>query len=191
MKQLLNKEMAPVWARYFLILLIFSFLGWGMETIHVSDLAGELVDRGFLTLPFCPIYGCCLMLLYFLLGTPNQTRGLLKNVKPGPWRYLIYWVFAGLVPTAVELTVGAFFHQVFDLRLWSYEHQPYNFNGYICLPISLLWAFGITILMRVIFPMVQNLTRKLSDRGAVVLGVGMAGAVAVDFAINFAWLLWQ
>ncbi len=185
MKKWFSKETAPVLSRYFIILLIFSFLGWVMETVHVSQLAGELVDRGFLLLPFCPIYGCCLMLLYFLLGTPKQTRGILKGVTAGPWRYAIYWIFAGLVPTVMELIVGAFFDQLFDIQLWSYAHQPYNFMGYICLPMSLAWAFAITALMRFIFPLFQKLTDRFSDRVAVVTASVLAVAIAVDFSVNF------
>ncbi len=188
MKRLLSMKNATSAARYFLILLIFSFLGWAMETVHVSQLAGELVDRGFLTLPFCPIYGCCLMLLYFLLGTPKQTRGILKNVTKGPWRYGIYWVFAGLVPTVMELIVGAFFDQLFDIQLWSYAHQPYNFMGYICLPMSLAWAFAITALMRFIYPLFQKLVGLLPDKTALMTGGILAAAVAVDAIVNFIFL---
>ncbi len=172
-------------ARLFLIGILFSFLGWVMETVHVSQLAGELVDRGFLFLPLCPIYGSCLILLYLLLGTPGAPRGLLRNARPGVLRYIAYFFFAGLVPTLVELGVGAFFHQLFDIRLWSYEHQPLNFMGYICLPLSLTWAVGITAIMQLIFPLLQKLTGRLSDKTALRIALPLAGILAVDFVVSF------
>ncbi len=174
-------------AQYFLIGIIFSFAGWLMETIHVSDLAGELVDRGFLFLPLCPIYGSCLMALYFLLGTPSAPHGILKNTTAGVGRYLLYVLFAGLVPTLAELAVGAFFHQLFDIRLWSYEHQPFNFMGYICLPISVTWAVAITVLMQFIFPLIHKLVGKLSQ--PVRIAAPLAVAIACDFLINFILIL--
>ena len=42
---------------YFLLLMIYSFLGWVMETIYVFILTKKFVNRGFLIGPICPIYG--------------------------------------------------------------------------------------------------------------------------------------
>ncbi|MFR2786805.1 MAG: putative ABC transporter permease, partial [Blautia caecimuris] len=36
---------------------IYSFLGWVWETFYVSTKHGEFVNRGFVSGPFCTIYG--------------------------------------------------------------------------------------------------------------------------------------
>ncbi len=175
----------PALAKHFLVMLFFSFLGWLWETVYVSYLAGELVDRGFFLSPVCPIYGSCLLVLYFMLGTPDAPRGLLRRVRKGPGLYGIYLLFAGLIPTAVELVIGAFFHQVFDVRLWTYEANPYNFYGYICLYNSLFWAVGITALMRFIYQPVQKWVFRAGDRTATRIAVPMLVLLAADGIISF------
>ena len=41
----------------FLQLIIYSFLVWCCESVYCSLGRGEWINRGFLTGPFCPIYG--------------------------------------------------------------------------------------------------------------------------------------
>ncbi len=186
---LYNFRSKPALARHFLVMLFFSFLGWLWETVYVSYLAGELVDRGFFLTPVCPIYGSCLVALYFLLGTPDDPQGLLKRFRNSPVRYPIYILFAGLIPTVVELVVGFFFHRVFDVRLWTYEANPFNFYGYICLYNSIFWAFGITLLMRFVYQPVQKLMQKLSDRAAVWVAAPILLWMLIDAVISFRLLM--
>ena len=55
-----------------LLFLSVSFFGWVFETIVCFVQSGRISDRGFLTLPFCPIYGFPVCVIYFLLGTPTD-----------------------------------------------------------------------------------------------------------------------
>lgn len=41
----------------FAIFLFYSFLGWVCETVFCSLAARKFINRGFLSGPFCPIYG--------------------------------------------------------------------------------------------------------------------------------------
>ncbi len=188
-KTLHNFRAPAALARHFLVMLFFSFLGWLWETVYVSYLAGELVDRGFFLAPVCPIYGNCLVLLYFLLGTPDRPQGLLRRFEKSHARYLVYLVFAGLIPTVVELVIGAFFHRVFGVWLWTYEANPYNFYGYICLYNSIFWAFGITLLMRVVYRPVHKLMHRLSDKAAVRIAVPILIWLGIDAVISFLLLI--
>ena len=49
-----------------------AFIGWLLETIFVSIMAGHLVDRGFLIGPLCPIYGFGALFLRLFLGVPRK-----------------------------------------------------------------------------------------------------------------------
>lgn len=188
-KTLRNFRNPAALTRHFLVMLVFSFAGWLWETIYVSYLAGELVDRGFFLFPVCPIYGSCLVLLYFLLGTPDHPQGLLRRFEKSSARYPIYIIFAGLVPTLVELVVGAFFHKVFGVRLWDYRANPFNFHGYICLYNSLFWAFGITFVMRFVYQPVHQWLHRLSDRAAMRIAVPILSWLFVDAIISFRLLI--
>ena len=52
---------------YFLLFIIYSFMGWLMEIIDNIIVKHKIVNRGFLLGPYCPIYGFgCLSLIFFL-----------------------------------------------------------------------------------------------------------------------------
>ena len=50
---------------YFLLFLIYSFIGWLIEVIGKLIEKHKFINRGFLIGPICPIYGhgCILMIL--------------------------------------------------------------------------------------------------------------------------------
>ena len=51
-------------ATYFII---YSFLGWVLESIFRSFCEKKIINTGFLRGPICPIYGCgaIIMILFF------------------------------------------------------------------------------------------------------------------------------
>ena len=57
--------------RLFLMFMLISCIGWCMETVYVLLRFGHLSDRGFLSMPFCPIYGASILAVYFAVGTPQ------------------------------------------------------------------------------------------------------------------------
>ncbi len=75
------------------------------------------------------------------------------------------------------------------MRLWTYEANPYNFYGYICLYNSIFWAFGITFLMRFIYKPVYGWMLKLSDKAAVRIAVPILIWLALDGIISFLLLI--
>lgn len=78
-------------SRYFLLSMFLSFLGWALETVYIRIATEKWGDRGFMTMPFCPIYGCSLILVYFLIGTPPEGSLFLKS---GERRFALFVVSA-------------------------------------------------------------------------------------------------
>ena len=167
-------------SKYFLINLLLSFIGWGYETLLMLILAGELQNRGFLSLPLCPIYGCTLMAVYFLLGTPDEGRGLLKRVYDPIKRRLLYLLGAFTAPTVAELIVGAYFDKFHGVWLWSYHGLPLNFRGYVSLPISVLWAVMIFLFMKFIFPVLKRWVFRLPKVLATALAIALLSVLLAD-----------
>lgn len=122
-----------------------------------------------MTLPLCPIYAVCLLGIYFLIGTPDEKRGLLKNADNVYIHRLTYALFAFFIPSAAEFFVGLFFHKVFGVRLWNYSSFPLNVNGYICLPISIAWMLIILFFMKYIFPVLKKYIFKLDEKATLVI----------------------
>ena len=172
-------------AKYFLLLMLFSFLGWAFETVITRLQTGKFYDRGFMYMPFCPIYGVSLIIVYFLLGTPNEGRGLLKNEENPVKRQLLYLPFAFFIPTAAELLVGFFFDALFGVSLWSYSGLPLNFRGYISLPISLGWMALVFLFMKYLFSPFKTLVFKTPKGVAIGLSSLLFIALVADMAASY------
>lgn len=177
-------------ARLFFVLLIFSFVGWIWETVHVSMLAGKLVDRGFLFGPVCPIYGSTMVIAYLLMGTPRKPKGILAFTK-GKWcQYPLYTLAAIALPTLVELVVGYGYEKLFNIRLWDYSHYvmtingqtfPLHVMGYIALPISLIWLVLIFVVMGFFFPALLKLTERIPPKAAKITAIVLGTIMTADF----------
>ena len=178
-----------LFARLFFVFLVFSFLGWIWEIIHVSMLAGELVDRGFLFGPVCPIYGLTMVIAYLLIGMPKKPKGILKSTAGKWYQYPLYAVAAITLPTLVELIVGYGCEKLFDIRLWDYSHYvttingqdiPLHFMGYIALPISLIWLVLIFVVMGFFFPALLKLTERIPPKATKITAILFGTIMAVD-----------
>jgi uncharacterized membrane protein len=184
--------------RLYLVFLIFSFAGWVWEVIHVSMLAGELVDRGFLFGPICPIYGLTMVIAYFLIGMPKKPKGILKATEGKWYQYLLYGIAAITLPTLVELVVGYGCELIFGIRLWDYSHYvlavngrdiPLHFMGYIALPISLIWLVLIIMVMGFFFPALLKLTEKIPPKATIITASFLGTIMAVDIVVSCTWAL--
>ena len=171
--------------RYFILFMEISFLGWAVETVFFWFCYGELHDRGFMTLPFCTIYGCSFLLLYFLIGTPGDRR--LPGVRRVP-NAAIYFLLCALIPTGLELLTGWFFQNAFGVRLWSYESYRFHFRGYICLEYALLWGILIPPCMKYIFLPMKRRAFALDTSRAGAVSALLAVLTAADWTVNFSKL---
>ena len=48
---------------------VYAFLGWCVEVAYAAITTRELVNRGFLNGPICPIYGCGMTVMIAVLGS--------------------------------------------------------------------------------------------------------------------------
>lgn len=166
-----------------LILFSVSFLGWVMETTYCWILWNCFCDRGFLTLPFCTIYGFSVLAIYFLIGTPLSGGFLLKRCENKLLRFPLYFLLAAAIPTATELMTGFFFDKALGIRLWNYASYPFNFHGYICLKFALIWGALITLFMGFLFPPMQKGIRRIPPILANTLAFSLLFAVCVDLTV--------
>ena len=185
MAERIKKSKLQKAAIYFLLSMSLSFMGWAFENVYMLLSTGKFYNTGFMTMPFCPIYGSSIMITYFLLGTPDEGRGILKKAKNPLLRNTLYFFFAFLIPSAAELLVGAFFDKTFDVWLWSYSNMPYNLYGYVCLPVSLIWAGLLFLFMKFAFTPLKRLFFRLNGRVAILLALLLVVAVVMDLAANY------
>ena len=165
-------------SRLFLLTMLLSYFGWLFETGYFLLYKGKYSDRGFLTLPFCPIYGCSLVFLYLLLGTPNRGKGRSFS------RWFLYLLLCFLLPSVIELFIGVIFDKLWNRRLWTYFGYPYNLNGYICLRNSILWGIMAFLFMKYLFPPIKKAVGKIPRRWSDRIAFVLFAFVLLDFVYN-------
>ena len=105
----------------------YSFLGWGIETSVASVKHKCYRNRGFLSGPFCLIYG--------FSGIVLST--FLYELRSAP-----FFLFLGsaIISTFIEWMTGRLLEQVRHKKWWDYSKKRWNLDGYICLQYSILWG---------------------------------------------------
>ena len=107
------------------LFLIYSFLGWVLETVIATVRQRKVVNRGLINGPFCIIYGIGAVLITIWL---QELSGL--------WLFLFSAVYASVV----EWIAGHLIQKIYHERWWDYSDIKWNLDGYICLPASLVWG---------------------------------------------------
>ena len=117
---------------YFLLFMLYSFIGWCMEVIGKLIQYKRFINRGFLIGPYCPIYGYGALLITFLL----------KKYTSDP---ITLFIMAILVCGTLEYLTSYFMEKIFHARWWDYSQRKFNINGRVCLntiiPFGLLGLF--------------------------------------------------
>ena len=139
--------------------LIYSFLGWCCEVVYAAFVTGQLVNRGFLNGPVCPIYGFGMLTLLFFL-------------TPLVHRYLLLFFWGMILPSAIELAGGWMLYKVYHTRWWDYTDKPFNLGGYICLEFCFYWGIGSVVMMKLVHPAVAMLVGAIPPTaGWVILAI--------------------
>ncbi len=132
----------------FHMFIFWSFIGWGVEVCWMTLETGEYQNRGFLNMPVCPIYG------FGMIMVTAFFRPVSNTIIP-------LFLATSLLCTSFELFVGVGMEKLFHARWWDYSHERFNYKGYICLKISILWGAGCVLVIRLVQPMVELAIDKM------------------------------
>lgn len=155
----------------FLYFILYSFLGWVMETCYCSIMERRLVPRGFLYGPVCPIYGggVTLMILFF---TP-----LKKNL-------VLFYVVAVVIMTSWEYFVGWVLEITTHVKYWDYSQYRFNLKGRVCLWVALIWGVLSYIVIFFIHPPIQSMVEGLPVWLEFMLCGACLALLSVDAALT-------
>lgn len=153
----------------FLYFILYSILGWCMETIYCSVLERRFVPRGFLYGPMCPIYGVgvLMMICWFqpLMGNP-----------------VIFYLTATVCMSAWEYFVGWFLETTTHIKYWDYSMYKFNLKGRICLWVCLMWGVLSYVVLYFIHPRVAALVERIGMIPRYILVGFFLGVLAADTA---------
>lgn len=127
----------------FYIFIIYSAIGWIYESILVSVRNRAPVNRGFLTGPVIPIYGCGAMILYVTLWSYRDNLPLV-------------FILGAIEATVLEYITSLVMECIFHARLWDYSDFPLNCKGRVCFFVSLFWGL-LSVVMILIQPFILYL----------------------------------
>ncbi|MBQ6284841.1 MAG: putative ABC transporter permease [Bacilli bacterium] len=111
----------------FLLFITYSIIGWIMEMIVTVIRNKEIVNRGFLIGPYCPIYGTCSIAMILLLSKVTNS--------------ILLFILSIIICSVGEYITSYLMEKLFKARWWDYSHKKFNLNGRICLQNCL--AFGV------------------------------------------------
>lgn len=151
--------------------IIYSFLGWCIESIFKSFCEKKLVNSGFLYGPFCPIYGYGAIIMYLFLD----------DVKSKPF---ITFCLGFVVLSIWEYAVGVFLEKVFHRKYWDYSKNKFNLQGRVCLLNSVFWGILGVLFIDVIHPFITGILSDINYNLILYFDIIMATIILIDTIIS-------
>lgn len=158
---------------YFVLFIIYSVLGWIVETIMCSLIEKKWVkDRGFLMGPYCPIYGTgAIAMILFLSKYKNDL--------------LTFFILAIVYASILEYVVSYLLEKIFKARWWDYSDKKFNVNGRICLTNCVLFGFMGILVVYFINPLLSHLLSQIPQTYFIVFAIIIFTFFLIDIIISF------
>ena len=120
---------------------IYSFLGWVLESIVRTICERKIINTGFLIGPFCPIYGFGAIIMILFL---NQYK---NNI-------ILLFIVSVIALSLWEYIVGVLLEKFFHTKYWDYSNYRFNYKGRICLTNSIAWGILGVLFINYIHPFI-------------------------------------
>lgn len=157
-----------------LISIISGIFGFIYEEIFYYIDLGYLVKRGSTYGPLIPVYffgGFFIVLLTY-------------RFKEKPLKVLLLNV---IITGSLEFLTGYVLLKVFNLRLWDYNTEIWNFGnigGFICLRSILFFSISSLFLIYVIVPFVIKLYKKYNNKNLRVISYVLLIITFLDIILH-------
>jgi uncharacterized membrane protein len=115
-----------------------------------------LVRHDLLYGPFSSLYGFGTVIFLILLIPKNNKRGIIKT--------FLYSFFIGGIS---EYIAGWLSEILFHIKFWDYSKMFLNINGRTTIPIMLIWGVMGTILVKVVYPFISKILKKIPYNVAI------------------------
>ncbi|MDR0978675.1 MAG: putative ABC transporter permease [Lachnospiraceae bacterium] len=151
--------------------LIYSFLGWILESVYKTILEKKFINSGFLHSCFCPIYGLAALIMLIFLNEYKHN-------------YVLLFVLAFVLLSAWEYVVGALLEKFFKTKYWDYSDKKINIKGRVCLDNSIAWAVLGFVFIKWLHPFIVSILEKLPTDETLLISIILFLGVSIDFIIT-------
>lgn len=156
---------------YFFYLMLYSFIGWCCESIFVSIGQKKVVNSGFMTGPFCPIYGFGAVFTILLL-TP-----LIQHP-------VLVFLLGMLVTSVLEYFTSWLMEVTLHTKWWDYSHYRFHINGRVCLINSILFGLMSIVLLYGVHPHIIKWVESLSSNTLFIIDISLLIYLVIDFSAS-------
>lgn len=164
---------------YFLLFIIYAFLGYICEVIYVFIITKKITNRGYLYGPLVPIYA--FGALIFIIPFQELSLG---NFVLDKWYLVLFLAF--FVPTLLEYITSFIMEKIFHMRWWDYSDKILNINGRVCLRNSLMFTVLVILVVYLINPLLMISISYIMEIKilAYVLAILLFIAIIIDFIFS-------
>lgn len=151
--------------------IIYSFLGWIVESTYMSFCNRKLTNRGFALSPFCPIYAV-------------GALGVFAVLKPLAGNYAALYFVGAVLATALEFFTGIVMRHTLGTVWWDYNEKPFNYKGIVCLESTLAWGVYTVVMFAFLQGFVEMLAESYSYRTGMILAAAVILIYTFDFSMH-------
>ncbi len=157
---------------YFLLFIIYSFIGWLMEVVGKLIEKKKFINRGFLIGPYCPIYGWgCITIIILLSKYMNNL--------------VILFIMAIFICSILEYFTSYFMEKIFHARWWDYSKNKFNINGRICLETMIPFGILGCLILYIVNPFIVSKINTLSTNTINLISLIIFSIFVLDNIISF------
>ena len=162
--------------KYIALFFVDSFAGWVMETVQISIRQKKFVNRGFLIGPYCPIYGCGVLLITILLQ---------KYTGDVPLTFILSILICG----TLEYMTSYVMEKIFKARWWDYSQRKFNINGRICLETLIPFGIAGTFILYIANPFLMKYINMMPDLALHIFSGVFLVIYITDMIVSFKIIL--
>ncbi len=162
--------------------MIYSVIGWMIEVCYQAVTRGEVINRGFLNGPLCPVYGSGVIMVLMVVDLCGFWFGFETNLSEAST--ILLFIIGIIFATLIELIAGFLLDRIFHARWWDYRDRRFNLNGYICLEFSIYWGLGIAFVLRVIQPVFEGIVDMIPVNIGIIILIVCYIVFTIDIIIT-------
>ncbi|MDO4537319.1 MAG: putative ABC transporter permease [Coriobacteriales bacterium] len=181
----------PFWRDIIIYFIVFSFLGHWAEMLFCRLIVLGVFMGGYdptnamlwdqWLFPFSAEGTALAMVVLVLYPLARKLRIRFKDkigIAVG-----ISFAVNMIVCTSIDFLTGMVANQHYEL--WDYRDMPFNFMGQVCLQNSLVYSIAATLIVWLLYPLMDKGMRRIPHDVGNMLFLGLVGFYAFEAALHF------
>ena len=157
--------------QYIFCFFVYAFLGYLCEVVYCSIGQRKLVNRGYLYMPICPIYGCGAVII-------------LLSMLPIAHMWYLVLILGILLTSGLEYLTSYVMELIFHMRWWDYSKRKFNINGRVCLRNSLMFGALVMIVVYGLHPLLYKLMELMGTLPIRITNCVLLTGLIIDFIFS-------